>query len=54
MKLTSGLIKYLNVCTSLLLYIQSKRNISILAEDNNVSDYFIHHKEEKYLLGNKK
>ena len=25
----------------------------MLAADNNTSDYFMHHKEEKYLLDNK-
>ena len=26
----------------------------MLAEDDNTSDYFIYHNEEKYLLGNKR
>lgn len=54
LKLTSGLTRYLNACTSLPLHIQHNRNIPILAEDNNILYYFIYHKEKKYLLGNKK
>lgn len=53
MKFISRVIKHLNVYTSLLLHIQLYQNTTILTEDNNTSDYFIHYEEEKYLLGNK-
>lgn len=54
MKLTRELTKYLNACISLLLYIQPNRNILMLVEDDNILDYFINHKEEKYPLSNKR
>ena len=43
----------MNTCISLLLHIQPNCNIFMLAKDDNISDYFIHHKKEKYPLGNK-
>lgn len=33
---------------------KSDENMSIIAKDDNTIDYFIHHKKEKYPLGNKK
>ena len=53
MKSPIRLIKPLNACTSLLLHIQPNCDSPMLAEDDNASDYFMHHKEEEYLLGNK-
>lgn len=53
MKLTSGLIKQLNICTSLPPRIQPNRNSLMLAENDNALTYFIHHKEEKYPMNNK-
>ncbi len=53
-KLTSGLTRHLNACTSLPLCIQPNRNTPMLAEDDNASDYFMHHEEEEYPLGNKR
>ena len=52
--MTSRLTKYLNAYTSLSLRIQPNCNSPILAEDDNASDYFMHHKEEEYPLGSKK
>ncbi len=52
MKLTSGLTRHLNACISLLLCIQLDRNTPMLAEDNDVSDHFMHYKKEEYPLGN--
>lgn len=54
MKSTNKLIKYLNTCINLSLYIQSNRNSFILIENNNKSDYFIYYNKEKYSLDNKK
>ena len=53
-KLTNELIRYLNVCISLQLYIQLNRDSLILAKDDNALDYFVHHKKKKYPLSNKK
>lgn len=52
MKSTNRLTKYLNIYISLLLCNQPNRNMLILTKDNNALDYSIHHKREKYLLGN--
>lgn len=42
MKLINGLTKHLNTYTSLLLYIQSNHRNKMLAENGNLSDYFMH------------
>lgn len=52
MKLISWLTKYLNAYISQPLCIQPNWDNLILVEDDNTSDYFIHHNEEKYSLGN--
>lgn len=54
MKLTNRSKKHLNISINLLLHIQHNQNTPILVNDNDKLDYFIYHKEEKYLLGNKK
>lgn len=54
MKSSSRLIKHLNICINLPLYIQPNRDSFILVEDNNASDYFMYYDEKKYLLDNKK
>lgn len=52
MKLISWLTRYLNAYISQPLRIQPNRDNLILIEDDNTSDYFMHHNKEKYLLGN--
>ena len=52
-KSTNGSTRHLNACTSLSLRIQLDHNSLILAEDNDASDYSMHHEEEEYPLGDK-
>ena len=54
MKSTIRLIRLLNAYISLLLRIQLNRDSPILAEDDDTSDYIMHHKKEEYPLGNKR
>lgn len=53
-KSISGLTRYLNACTSLPSRIQPDWDSPMLAENNDVSNYFIYHEEEEYPLGNEK
>lgn len=53
MKLTTRLIRYLNVYINLLLYIQYNYNIPILIDNNDELDYSIWYKKKKYSLNNK-
>ena len=50
-KSISGLTIPLNSCINLLLFIQLNQNSQVLAKDDDISDYFMYHKEKEYLLG---
>lgn len=53
-KLTNGLTRHLNACTSQPLCIKPNRDCPILAKNNNSLDYFMQHKRKKYTPKNKK